>query len=177
MDFLAALGNPADSNQVRAVAAALAGIERDLHDAIGDHYEALGVEPPPDRGPPEERIEELQQLVEHHIEGDLWGYFVAEQAPEGLTNAEEARAYADLDEDRWERAIAELAESVGDEGSQRERADRTLRQRFGVDIETFETQVVAWSPERTLRQALRGPVDTDIERLRIATRALEQRSE
>lgn len=178
MDLLAALGNPADSDQVRAVAAALAGIERDLHDAIQDHYETLGAEPPSDRGPPEERIEQLQRLVEHHVEGDLWGYFVAEQAPTGLENAEAARNYADIEASAWERRRAELAASVDDEeAGERERADRAVRRRFGVDIETFEEHVVGYSPERTLRRALRGPVDTDIERLRVATRALERRDE
>lgn len=175
MDLLAALGNPADSDQVRAVAAALAGIERDLHDAIQDHYEALGAEPPADRGPPEERIEQLQRLVEHHVEGDLWGYFVAEQAPEGLENAESAREYAEGEESAWERRRAELAATVDGDGTERQRAARAVERRFGVDLETFEEHVVGWSPERTLRRALRGPVDTDIERLRVATRALERR--
>jgi hypothetical protein len=177
MDLLAALGNPADSDQVRAVAAALAGIERDLHDAIQDHYEALGVDPPADRGPPEERIEQLQRLVEHHVEGDLWGYFVAEQAPDGFENAQAARKYAEAEASVWEQRRRELAATVDGDGTERERADRAVRRRFGVDVQTFETQVVGWSPERTLRRALRGPVDTDIERLRVATRALERRDE
>ncbi|MFT4885322.1 MAG: hypothetical protein ACI8U4_002845, partial [Natronomonas sp.] len=79
--------DPADSEAVRAVAAALAGMERDLHDAIQDHYEALGVDPPADREAPEERIDQLRRLVDHHVRDDLWGYFVAEQAPEELENS------------------------------------------------------------------------------------------
>lgn len=160
--------DPASSDEVRAVAAALAGIERDLHEAIQDHYEALGIEPPADREPADERVEQLGRLVDYHLRDDLWGYFVAEQAPEGLQNPEKAEQYAGMDDERWQETIQEWAD--GEEGS----AADVVRERFGVELDTFETRVVEWTPERTLRMALRGRVDTDIERLRVATEALKR---
>lgn len=165
--------DPADSEQVRAVAAALAGLERDLHEAIQDHYDALGVEPPADREAPEKRIDQLSRLVDHHLRGDLWGYFVAEQAPEGFENPGEAERYAG-DRDAWDEALDRwgVAAEPGDEPTA---ADRVVRERFGIDRETFEQQVVEWTPERTLRIALRGRADADIERLRVATRALREK--
>lgn len=169
--------DPADSEEVRAVAAALAGLERDLHEAIQDHYEALGVDPPADREAPEERIDQLQRLVDHHLRDDLWGYFVAEQAPEGLQNPAEAERYAGLEAAAWNRILEEwVAEASGTENEAADGgesiADRVVRERFGLDRATFEEQVVGWTPERTLRIALRGRTDADIERLRVATRAL-----
>jgi hypothetical protein len=168
--------DPADSEQVGAVAAALAGMERDLHEAIQDHYDALGVDPPADRGDPEERIDQLRRLVDHHLRGDLWGYFVAEQAPEGLENAEDAERYAGMDREAWDRTVEEwvaAAEAAPEAGGSA--ADRIVRERFGLDRGTFEERVVEWTPERTLRIALRGRMDADIERLRVATGALRRK--
>lgn len=168
--------DPAESEEVRAVAAALAGLERDLHDAIQDHYEALGVDPPADREPPEERIDQLQRLVDHHLRDDLWGYFVAEQAPDGFENPAEAERYAGMDRTAWERTLESWvaeARTTGEEAADEDGvADRLVRERFGIGRETFENRVVEWTPERTLRIALRGRTDADIERLRVATRAL-----
>jgi hypothetical protein len=172
--------DPADSEQVGAVAAALAGMERDLHEAIQDHYDALGVDPPADRGDPEERIDQLRRLVDHHLRGDLWGYFVAEQAPEGLENSEDAERYAGMDREAWNDTVEEwvaAGESANGDGADGEEsaADRVVRERFGLDRATFEKRVVEWTPERTLRIALRGRMDADIERLRVATGALRRK--
>jgi hypothetical protein len=171
--------DPADSEAVGAVAAALAGMERDLHDAIQDHYEALGVDPPADREAPEERIGQLRRLVDHHVRDDLWGYFVAEQAPEELAHPAEAEQYAGMEREAWNRTVEQwVAETdVDADGDETSVADRVVRERFGVDRETFERQVVEWTPERTLRIALRGPTETDIERLRVATKALRRKSD
>jgi hypothetical protein len=166
--------DPADSEQVRAVAAALAGLERDLHEAIRDHYDALGVEPPAERGDPEERIDQLRRLVDHHLRDDLWGYFVAEQAPEGLENPAEAERYAGMDADAWEETLEGWVAET-EVAPETEAADRAVRERFGLDRETFERQVIEWTPERTLRIALRGRADADIERLRVATQALRRK--
>ena len=168
--------DPADSETVAAVALAVAGAERDLHGAVQAHYEALGVDPPDDRPPAEARVEQLRRLVRHHVEGDLWGYFVEEAAPEGLERPEEARAFAGLDDEAWAEQLDALADAApeGSGETPRERADAVVRDRFGVDLKTFETRIVGWHRERTLRGALRGPIDADIERIRAATDAIER---
>ena len=167
--------DPADNETVTAVALAVAGAERDLHGAIQAHYEALGVDPPDDRPPVEARVEQLRRLVRHHVEGDLWGYFLEEAAPDGLERPDDARAFAGLDDDAWAEQLDALADAApeGSGETPRERADAVVRDRFGVDLETFETRIVGWHPERTLRGALRGPIDADIERIRAATDAIE----
>jgi hypothetical protein len=176
MNLLDIFGGPGGTDEVRAVATALAGLERDLHDAVQDHYEALGVDPPADRQPLEERVDELCLLVEHHFDDDLWGYYVAEQAPANLEAVEAARDHADKSDVEWESTVARWAQRAPPdiEGPDRHRADHLARQRFGVDLETFERAVVEWSRERTLRNALRTPIDADIRRIRLATEVIEE---
>ena len=179
MSLLDSLLDPENSEAVGAVALVFAGIERDLHGAIQAHYDALGVDPPDDAPPVEERVEQLRTLVGHHVEGDLWGYFVEEEAPEALTNPDDARAFAGLDDDEWESRLEALATKAPDDhgGTVRERADAVVQARFGLDLGTFEDRIVAWQPERTLTRGLRGPIDSDIERLRAATAAIENADE
>jgi len=170
------LADPGDSDAVRAVSLVFAGIERDLNESVRAHCEALGIEPPADGPPAEARAEELAELVAHHVSGDLWSYFVSEQAPEELRNAGSVRAFAGQSDAEWQASLERLAKAAPDdaEGPVRERADVVVREQFGLDLETFESRIVEWSPERTLREALRGEIDADLERLRLATEAIER---
>ena len=172
MSLLDLVSGAGGTDEVRAVAAALAGLERDLHDAVQDHYEALGIEPPADRQPPAERIDQLCRLVEHHFDDDLWGYFVAEQAPDGLTNADAAARHAGKSDEEWQATVRGWAEGT-DEPAESV-AEAVVCDRFGVELDTFERRIVAWTPERTLREALRSPTDADIQRIRVATEALQR---
>lgn len=191
MNLLDLFGGAGGTDEVRAVATALAGMERDLHDAVQDHYRALGVDPPADQQPTGERIDQLCRLVEHHFDNDLWGYYVTEQAPDSLMNAEVAREHAGKSDAEWQATVAEWAEAapqvgdadgdgVGDTASdtlgsdaERVRADHVARERFGVDLEAFEHSVVEWSRERTLKNALRTPIDSDVQRIRLTTEVIE----
>jgi hypothetical protein len=144
MNLLDIFGGPGGTDEVRAVATALAGLERDLHDAVQDRYEALGVGPPADRQPLEERVEELCLLVEHHFDDDLWGYYVAEQAPERLEAVEAAHEHAGKSDVEWAATVARWVERAPPDfdGPDRQRADHVARQWFGVDLEAFERSVV-----------------------------------
>jgi hypothetical protein len=179
MDRLNMLRNPAESDEVRAIATAVAELERDLHGAVQDHYGALGVDPADDLAPTDERVDQLCRLVEKQIGGDLWTYYVEEQAPERLTNADGARKHAGKSSDEWEQTISgwadRLREQLDDTDGvdDRELADRFTEHRFGVDLDTFERSVVAWSPGVTMQIAMRGRVDADIKRIERATAALD----
>lgn len=173
------LADPGDSDAVRAVSLVFAGIERDLNEAVREHYGALGIEPPEAGPPAEQRAEELVELVSHHVAGDLWTYFLDVQAPEGLKNGESAQAFAGQTEAEWQADLERLAKAAPDDvdGSVRERADSVVRNQFGLGLETFESELVGWSPERTLRRALREQIDADIERIKLATEAVERSKE
>lgn len=178
MDRLKALRNPTESQEVRSIATAVAELERDLHAAVQDHYEALGAEPPDDLPPTEERVEQLCRLVEKQIAGDLWGYYVEEQA-DGLENTQKARKHAGKTPDEWADTWAGwvdvLRQQLDDveDVDDRDLADRFCRRRFGIPLEEFEAAVVEWSPAATMRYAMRGRVDANIARIEQATEAVE----
>jgi hypothetical protein len=180
MDRLNMLRNPAESDEVRAIATAVAELERDLHGAVQEHYDVIGAEPPEDLAPTEERVDQLCRLVENQISGDLWSYYVNEQAPESLKNSEKARKHVGKSPDEWQATVDRwadrLREQLGDDVedvNDPDLADRFTRRRFGVDLLTFRDAVVNWSPGRTMQIAMRGRVDADIKRIERATEALE----
>lgn len=180
MDRLKMLRNPGESDEVRAIATAVAELERDLHGAVQDHYDVIGAEPAEDLAPTEERVEQLCRLVESQIGGDLWGYYVEEQAPESLKNPEKARKHAGKSRDEWQETVDRwadrLREQLGDDVedvNNPDLADRYTQRQFGVDLLTFRDAVVNWSPGLTMQIAMRGRVDADIKRIERATEALE----
>lgn len=176
MNLLETLLGPDGTESVRAVSTMIAGIEHDLHEAVTAHYEALGIEPPEEGPPVEARAEQLDRLVHDYVSGDLWGYFVDEQAPEALRNPDDARAFAGQEDKEWQDSLEALAERAPDDhgGSTRERAGAVIEAQFGLDVDTFESRIVEWTPERTLQRALRGRIDADIERIQLATEAIER---
>ncbi|MFT4921042.1 MAG: hypothetical protein ACI8XM_000235 [Haloarculaceae archaeon] len=176
-DKMGTLRNPAESPQVEAVAHALAGVERDLHEAVQAHYDALGIEPPEDLPPTEERVDALKELVEAQVNGNLWGYWVETHVD--LENAQQAAQHAGKDPGEWqdtvERWAANLRQQLdgAEDVPDRDLADRFCQERFGVALGAFEAAVVEWSPGRTMQASLRGPVTADITRIEAATDALE----
>lgn len=177
-DKIQAARNPAESEQFAVIASQVAAVERDLHESIADHYEAIGGDRPPELMTAEERVAQLKRLVGYQVDGNLWGYFVAEQAPDGLENTDAAKQYAGLPLDEWAETwqtwADNLREQVDADGLEdRDLADRYVQQRFGVELDTFESAVVEWSPGRTMEWATRGPIDREIARLEAATNALD----
>jgi len=173
-DKLKAARNPGESEQFQLIAEQVAAVERDLHDAIARHYEAIGADAPPELMEAEERVAQLTRLVGYQVDGNLWGYFVAEQAPDGLENTDAAKQYAGLPLDEWAETWQTWADNLrdqvdADDLADRDLADRYVQQRFGVPIDVFESAVVGWSPGRTMEWATRGPIDREIQRLEAAT--------
>lgn len=176
-DKLKAARNPGESEQFALIAGQVAAVERDLHDAIARHYAAIGADAPDDLPTAEERIEQLQRLVSYQTSGNLWGYFVTEQAPDALENTDAAKQYAGLALDEWAETWQTWADNLreqvdADDLDDRDLADRYVEQRFGVSIDTFEAAIVEWSPGRTMEIATRGPIDREIARLDAATNSI-----
>lgn len=178
-ELLSAARNPAEAPQVEAVATALSEIERDLHAAVQEHYDVLGAEVPADLPPTEDRVEQFKRLVSHQTDGDLWGYFCKEQAPEDLQNTDLARKHAGTDREEWEETVEEWAANIrelkaeAEEMPDRDVADTFCKDRFGVPLDVFESAVVRYTDRRTLRMATRGRLDVEIRRIEAATAALE----
>jgi|GEM_PF-1082903 len=175
---MAGAANIEDREEIRALATAVAGVERDLHEAVQDHYEAIGIDRPDDLPPAEERVDQFVRLVGAQVSGDLWEFFVEEQAPDALQNVEAAKEHAGKDAEAWEQTVAGWAAALrddlgaGPEADDEELADQFVRQRFGVPLDVFEQTVVNYSDRRTLRWASRGPIDANIRRIEAATEAI-----
>jgi hypothetical protein len=171
--------NLAESEQIEAVAHALAGVERDLHDAVQDHYDTLGFEPPEDLPPTEQRVDALKELVEAQMVDDLWGYWVDHHTPDAFENADKAAKHAEKDAEEWQATIERWADNLrqqlggAEDVPDRDLADRYCEERFGIGLDTFEAVVVNWEPGRTMQASLRGPVTADINRIEAATDAIE----
>jgi hypothetical protein len=175
---MADAANIEDREEIRALAAAVAGVERDLHEAVADHYEAIGIDRPGELPDAEERVEEFTRLVSAQVSGDLWTFFLDQQAPEDLRNVEAAETHAGKDAEAWQQTVEGWAAALrddldaGPETDDRDLADRFTQQRFGVSLDVFEQAVVNYSDARTLRWASRGPIDADIRRIEAATDAI-----
>lgn len=178
-DKMNALKNPAQSPQIEALASAIAEVERDQHAAVQQLYEALDADPPADLMPAEDRVDQFQRLVSYQMDGDLWGYFVKEQAPHGLQNTGAAWKHAGKSPEEWSETVEEWAGNIreqidgGEAFEDRTLAARFCQKRFGVDLDVFEAAVVDWSAKRTLRMAARGPLDANIKRIESAADAIE----
>jgi hypothetical protein len=172
--------NLAETEQIEAVAYALAGVERDLHEAVQNHYEALGFEPPEYLPPTEERVDALKELVERQMADDLWGYWADHHTPEAFENGEKAEKHANKDAEEWQATIERWADNLrqqldgAEDIPDRDLADRYCEERFGIGLDAFEAVVVDWEPGRTMQAALRGPVTADIDRIEAATDAIER---
>jgi hypothetical protein len=175
---MAGAANIEEREEIEALATAVAGVERDLHAAVQDHYDALGIERPADLPPAEERVEQFQRLVAAQVAGDLWEFFVEEQAPNELRNPDAAKEHAGKDAEAWEQTkqgwAAALRDDLGagPDPDDEDLADQFVRQRFGVSLDVFESAVVNYTDARTLRWASRGPIDANIRRIEAATECI-----
>lgn len=182
-DKIQAARNPAESEQIEMVARQVARVERDLHTAVQAQYEAVDIEAPPDLMPAGDRVDQLKRLVTYQMDGNLWGYFVSELAPDGLKNTEQAKKHANTPVDEWpdivERWASAIREQMDDleDAPDRELADRYTKKRFGVSLDLFERAVVEWSPGRTMEQAVRGPINREIAHINAVSEVLETPAE
>mgnify|MGYP000507147495 CR=1 FL=1 len=178
------VANPEENEQIRAYASILAGIERDHREKMRAHAEALGVAPeevgldePPDS---EERVTALAKAVGAHFAGDPWSLYLAELAPDELENVDRASEFAGIGVDEWDAQIEEWADGFRDRAGDAvaDRTDRDLaevhiRETFGIDLDTFEEEIVAFEPGRVFQQVVAGPLETHGEALEDLTERVQ----
>lgn len=171
-----------DNEQVQAFAGALATIERNQRRALRAHIEALGGDPEAlDVGTipaEEERVDAFTALLQAYVTDDAWSYWVEYLAPDDLESTDRAKDYAGMDTAEWERRVEMWADVYRDriDGAEamtdRELAARHVESRFGLSLQEFEEEVVAWSEGEVLEAGLAGPIQQHTEALQEATRDL-----
>jgi len=163
--------DPAESDQIRNLTGALARIERERLAALRVLIEATGRVPGhdvelPDLPDEKERITELCDVLGAKLTGDVWGgVWLPYYCPPAVEAPEQAIEYAKMDPDEWEAQIETWAsryravDSFDAEGmTDREIAAAHVLDQFGMELDEFEEQVVAWTEAEVLDQAVAGPM-------------------
>jgi len=171
--------NPAESEQIRALAGAFAMVEREQRATLREHADALGADPgdlglPPARDR-EERITELCAAVGARYAGDPWETWTEHVAPDGL-DADAAEAFAGAGADEWaaerERIITEWRENRDldtTDYTDRDVLAADVRSRFGVPVDKFEDFVIDYSPGRVFEELLAGEFEAHTEAIEALT--------
>ncbi|WP_058365053.1 hypothetical protein [Haloparvum sedimenti] len=164
-----------DNNQeeIRRAAGQLADVEAEQRAAVRDLCDALDVDPEAVGAPPtldrEDRVDQLEAMIGARLAGNPWALYVDEVAPETLTDADDAAQYAGMDPEDWQAQIESWADyyrEQGMEGTDRELAAGHVSAKFGVDLDTFEDEIVAWTPTATYERLFRAPSDRTTAALR-----------
>jgi hypothetical protein len=173
--------NPRESEKAQALANIVATLENDQLDATEELYRSIGIETDVDRPGVDDRREELLGAVEAMTNGDLRAWFFSSEGPAArwLDQPEDAAAYADLEPEEWRDQIERWADTyrsqgVGDDLSDGDVAARHVERKFGVDIDTFEQQVVEWSPGAALEHVVARRFVAVEQNIRHMARILDQ---
>jgi len=176
------LNNPHDSERVRAAATVLAEIERQYRQSTINVADAAPVDT--DLAPidPEERVNELCDLLAAKLPGgptitDIW---LQNCLPDDFETDDPATlaAYAGMDRSEWDGQVARWADSVrhqhdGLDGyNDRDLADRHVQAHWGVSLERFEEQVVYLTDERAMEDLMAAPSKQTIDALDATAEAL-----
>lgn len=153
--------NPRESEKAQAVTRVLADVEHRQLDALADLEDALGVDVVDVQEDREERQKKLLDVIEAVASNDLKGWWFNEVAAEHLENADDAKHYAGIDSEEWQAQIGRWAEMYREKGHGEDMTDRELaayhvRTRFGVDLGTWEREVINWSPMSSVEAVLGG---------------------
>lgn len=144
-----------------------------LEDATGADY----LQTIPDK---EDRREALEALIQQHLHGDLDEWTVEYVLESKLENAERAQSYLGMETGEWEAQVEKWADAYRGQSesglpdmTDREVAERHVRDVWGVDLDTFETEVVEWSEQQALRRAIATPLLTVKQSIQESRAALE----
>lgn len=157
----------ANSEAVTAIAGMVATLENEHLRAACDLADAVGTDHPEQLPPPEVRQEKLQKLIVAVATGEFGDYWVSELESEsgGFEEAPPADWVGiGTDSEEWVDGVARLADWVRSQhddvdATERELAAVACRHKFGVGLETVESQVVGLNPSTEVQRQLRGNFD------------------
>ncbi|WP_256299928.1 hypothetical protein [Haloarchaeobius salinus] len=134
-----------DSEMGQAMLQIVAHAEHELISSVVDLQDAADLEDNQriDVVPePEDRQEQLRQLVEAKLDGRFREWWVANCS--GLENAEEAASKVDVDWQAQKQRWADLLRQNGTEGDTDTLAASYVRSRYGCTLDEFHETVVDW---------------------------------
>lgn len=166
-----------DNPDVKAVTGAFAELEREQREAIREHLEALGIEDDrlPELPDHEERTGQMMDALAVRLQSHRgpWDLYADNFAPEAL-ETDLAEQYAGLEADEWadvrEGWVAAYRDrGVADTFTDEELVEHYVRDTFGVDLETFEAEVVGFDAGEAFETCIAGPFQTNTMALEEAT--------
>jgi hypothetical protein len=173
------LNNPRESPRIRAVAGIIASLERDQRTAIQDLAEAVdGADVPEDLPDEEARLHQLCDAIPVLLSGGgpfaLW---VEHEAPEEF-DQETAARYVGIDSETWTEQVELWAAAYRERIDAGAHSDRALANvhtcnRFGMELDRFETEVVGFDAREYLRSFVAGPLEENTAAIKAITETAE----
>lgn len=170
---------PGESELVQALTHIIATIEHRQLEAVEDLHDELDVDALEVHGDQEDREDQLLELVGAVADGRFQEWWFEEIGDGNLKNPDQARSYAGLDDEAWEKQIEAWGEvwreQVGDEManySDRDFAEVHVERKFGCSIEEFEREVVGWDRQTAMRKILAGNFEAVEDGIRTAEAAV-----
>lgn len=169
--------NPQESKQLRALTGAFAELEREqraelrgLLVALGDPEAAENLPELPDH---DTRVSQMCETLASRVRSDLspWEIHAKHYLEVPGLNAEAAEPYAGLEADEWTAAREKWVAAYRQKGleeaeySDEELLEHYTRDTFGVSLETFEEEVVAFDPARLYERVMAGEFQTHTDAL------------
>ena len=173
--------NPHESERMRALAAILAEIETAQRAAVIDQREAAGIDPDDgrERIDKQARTTEILDLVDGYGPGGrpLSEVWVDECCPVDGDPAALSH-YAEMSDAEWTQQIERWAETIRNsqageiDATDRDLADHHVSKKWGVSVDRFEQEVVAFEPATALEDLLAGPSKETEQAIEANTEAL-----
>lgn len=157
--------NPGESEQVRLWLKVLTDHERQFREVARRQCDLAGVEADlrdlPDE---EERIDRLGELMGSILSKDTKEVYLRYWGPDLADDAPDATEFLGMNDEEWEQRIESWADDIrnrlGIEGEEdRHLAAIFVEDQWGVEIETFEREIVQVSESEAMRSAVSGPMD------------------
>ncbi len=176
--------DPTESEYVQALVTILSTLEHRQLKAVEGLHDALDIEGIEVQADQEDRRDQLLELVDAVASGEFETFWFENVVGEHIENAEDARAYAGLDEDEWSNQIETWAKTYRSKASE-EFEDKTDREvaafhvvrKFGVSLPEFEREVVNYERREALRTVLAGNFEAVENGIQAATAEVEQATE
>lgn len=176
--------NPAESAHVQALVTVITELESRQLDAVESLHDALDVDGIERTNGPEERKEQLLDVVDAMTSGEFDKWWFETVAAEHLDNPEDARTYAGLTAEEWGDQIGRWASTYREKAPEeftdmtdREVAEQHVYRKFGVSLSEFEREVVGYTREEALRTVVAGNFEAVQQGIERATAAAETGAE
>jgi len=173
--------DPRESELVRALTTILSTLEYRQLRAVEGLHEALDVDGVDVQGDREQREQQLLDMVDAIASGAFQQWWFEDVAAGHLSNPDDARAYAGLDDEEWQDQIARWADTYRSKAADqfegktdREVAAQHVYRKFDVSIREFEREVVQWNRKEAMRTILAGNFEAVDQGIRAATSAAQQ---